>query len=105
MSRFYSEAYKWSLYEKYRSGFSLTELCEISGITLKPLRGCFKFFDRLYSRTSSISLEEVHQESAQLRKQFEKMQAELGLLQNEAVLAEVPESVRISCARHLLERY
>ena len=105
MSRFYSEAYKWSLYERYRSGFTLTELQEISGITDKPLRKWFRYFDRLYSRASSISLEEVHQESAQLRKQFEKMQAELGLLQNEAVLAEVPESVRISCARHLLERY
>ena len=42
MSRFYSEAYKWSLYEKYRSGFSLTELCEISGITDKPLREWFR---------------------------------------------------------------
>lgn len=105
MSRFYSEAYKWSLYEKYRSGFSLTELCEISGITDKPLREWFRYFDRLYSRVSSVSLEEVHQESAQLRKQFEKMQAELGLLQNEAVLAEVPESIRISCAQHLLERH
>ena len=105
MSRFYSEGYKWSLYEKYRSGFTLTELQEISGITDKPLREWFRYFDRLYSRASSISLDEVHQEGAQLRKQFKKMQAELGLLQNEAVLAEVPESVRISCARHLLEQY
>lgn len=37
MSRFYSDAYKWSLYEKYRNGFTLTELCEISGVTDKPL--------------------------------------------------------------------
>lgn len=105
MSRFYSEAYKWSLYERYHSGFTLTELQEISGITDKPLREWFRYFDRLYSRVSSISLEEVQQKNAQLRKQFEKMRAELGLLQNEAVLAEVPESVRISCAQHLLERY
>lgn len=105
MSRFYSEAYKWSLYEKYRSGFTLTELQEISGITDKPLREWFRYFDRLYSRASSISLEEVHQKSAQLRKQFEKMQAELGLLQNEAVLTAVSESIRISCAQHFLKRY
>lgn len=105
MSRFYSEAYKWSLYERYRSGFTLTELQEISGITDKPLREWFRYFDRLYSRASSISLEEVHQKSAQLRKQFEKMQAELGLLQNEAVLTAVSESIRISCAQHLLKRY
>lgn len=38
MSRFYSDAYKWSLYEKYRNGFTLTELCEMSGVTDKPLR-------------------------------------------------------------------
>ena len=104
-SRFYDEPYKWSLYEKYRSGFTLTELQEISGITDKPLREWFRYFDRLYLRASSISLEEVHQESAQLRKQFEKMQAELGLLQNEAVLTAVSESIRISCAQHLLKRY
>ena len=30
MSRFYSESYKWSLYEKYRTGFTLPEICEIS---------------------------------------------------------------------------
>ena len=105
MSRFYSEAYKWSLYEKYRSGFTLTELQEISGITDKPLREWFRYFDLLHSRANSISLEEVHQKNAQLRKQIEKMQVELRLLQNEAVLSAVSEPVRISCARHLLERY
>ena len=105
MSRFYSETYKWSLYEKCRSGFTLTELQEISGITDKPLREWFRYFDRLYSRASSISLEEVHQKSAQLRKQLENMQVELRLLQNEAVLATVPEPVRISCAQHLLDQY
>ena len=80
MSRFYSEAYKWSLYERYRSGFTLTELQELSGITDKPLREWFRYFDLLYSRASSISLEEVHQKSAQLRKQLKKMQVELGFL-------------------------
>lgn len=105
MSRFYSEGYKWSLYEKYRSGFTLTELQEISGITDKPLREWFRYFDLLYSQANSISLEEVYQKSAQLRKRLEKMQVELRLLQNEAVLAAVPEPVRISCAQHLLERY
>lgn len=105
MSRFYSEGYKWSLYEKYRSGFTLTELQEISGITDKPLREWFRYFDLLYSQANSISLEEVYQKSAHLRKQIEKMQVELRLLQNEAVLSAVSEPVRISCARHLLERY
>ena len=98
MSRFYSEAYKWSLYEKYRIGFSLAEICEISGVTDKPLREWFRHFDLQYSRASSMSLKEVNRKSAQLRKQFEKTQAELRLFQSELGLTEVPESVRISCA-------
>lgn len=105
MSRFYSEAYKWSLYEKYRSGFTLTELQEISGITDKPLREWFRCFDLQYSRASSTSLKEVNRKSNQLRKHLKAAQIELGLLQNEAILAEVPESVRISCAQPLLDRY
>lgn len=105
MSRFYDEPYKWSLYEKYRSGFTLTELQEISGITDKPLREWFRCFDLQYSQASSTSLKEVNWKSTQLRKQLEAAQIELGLLQNEAVLAEIPESVRISCAQPLLDRY
>lgn len=105
MSRFYSEVYKWSLYEKYRSGFTLTEICEISGITDKPLREWFRCFDLQYSRASSMSLKEVRQKSTQLRCQLEKTQTELRLLQNKTVLTEIPEPVRISRARKLLERY
>ena len=105
MSRFYDEPYKWSLYEKYRSGFTLTELQEISGVTDKPLREWFRCFDLQYSQASSTSLKEVNWKSTQLRKQLEAAQIELRLLQNEVVLAEVPESVRISCAQPLLDRY
>lgn len=39
MSKFYDEAYKWQLYEKYRNGFTLTEICELSGVTDKSLSG------------------------------------------------------------------
>lgn len=74
MSRFYSGAYKWSLYEKYRTGFSLTEICKIFGVTDKPLREWFRHFDLQYSKASSVSLKEVNRKSAQLRKQFEKAQ-------------------------------
>ena len=105
MSRFYSEAYKWSLYEKYRTGFSLTEICEISGVTDKPLREWFRHFDLQYSRASSMSLKEVNRKSAQLTKQFEKAQAELRLFRSGSVFVEVPESIRISCAQPLLKRY
>ena len=105
MSRFYSERYKWSLYERYRTGFTLTEICEISGITDKPLRKWFRCFDLQYSRVSSVTLKEAGRKSVQLRAQIERGQAELRLLQGESVLAEVPESLRISCAQHLLEKY
>lgn len=105
MSRFYSEAHKWSLYEKYRSGFTLTELQKISGITDKPLREWFRYFDFQYLQASSTSLKEANWKITQLRKQLEAAQIELSLLQNEAVLPEVPESVRISCAQALLKRY
>ena len=105
MSRFYSEAYKWSLYEKYRTGFTLTEICEISRITDKPLREWFRCFDLQYSRARSVSLKEVRQKSTQLRCQLEKTQTELRLLQNKTVLTEIPEPVRISCAQQLMEKY
>ena len=105
MSRFYSEAYKWSLYEKYRRGFTLTEICEISGVTDKPLREWFRRFDLQYSRTSSMGFEEVNRKSTQLRKQFEKTQAELRLLRSGSIFEKIPEPVRISCAQPFLKRY
>lgn len=105
MSRFYSEAYKWSLYEKYRTGFTLTEICKVSGISDKPLREWFRCFDLQYSRANSISLKEAERKSRQLRARFEKGQAKLRLLQGEPILAEIPEALRISCVKHLLERY
>ena len=83
----------------------MAEICEISGVTDKPLREWFRHFDLQYSRASSMSLKEVNRKSAQLRKQFEKTQAELRLFQSELGLTEVPESVRISCAQPLLDRY
>lgn len=54
MSRFYSDAYKWSLYEKYRNGFTLTELCEISGVTDKPLREWFRQIDSQYAQSAQL---------------------------------------------------
>lgn len=105
MSRFYSESYKWSLYEKYQSGFTLTEICEISGVTDKPLREWFRYFDLQHSKADSMILKEINRRSTQLSKQLEKTRAEVKLLQSELVLAEIPEFVRISCAQQLLERY
>ena len=63
MSKFYDEAYKWSLYEKYHNGFTLTELCEISGISDKSLHEWFKRLDYEYAQASVISLSTVRQNS------------------------------------------
>ena len=67
MSRFYSDAYKWSLYEKYRNGFTLTELCEMSGVTDKPLREWFRHIDLQYAKSIQLSVESVQQENSNLR--------------------------------------
>ena len=67
MSRFYSDSYKWSSYEKYRNGFTLTELCEISGVTDKPLREWFRHIDFQYAKSTQFNVESVHQENSNLR--------------------------------------
>ena len=77
MSRFYSEAYKWSLYEKYRTGFTLTEICEISGITDKPLREWFRRFDMQYAQANQMSIKAAQLETICLAEQFKKKRAEL----------------------------
>ena len=66
MSRIYSDAYKWTLYEKYRNGFTLTELGEISGVTDKPLREWFRHIDFQYAKSTQLSAEFVQQENSNL---------------------------------------
>ena len=80
MSRFYSDAYKWSLYEKYRDGFTLTELCEMSGVTDKPLREWFRHIDLQYAKSIQLSVESVQQENSNLRQAVRQKQTELKLL-------------------------
>ncbi len=63
MSKFYDETYKWLLYEKYRNGFTLTELCEISGVTDKSLSGWFKRFDVQYAQASSMNLKTIRRKT------------------------------------------
>ena len=72
MSRFYDETYKWTLYENYRSEFTLTEICEISGITHKPLREWFRYFDLQYSRASFMSLKEIRKKTHNLEGSLKK---------------------------------
>ena len=98
MSRFYSEAYKWSLYEKYRAGFSLTEICEISGITDKPLREWFRRFDMQYAQANQISISSSRIKIICLAKQVKKKRAELMLLQSDSAIGRIPESQRIASA-------
>lgn len=103
MSRFYSDAYKWSLYEKFRNGFTLTELCEISGVTDKPLREWFRHIDSQYARSTQLSVKSVQQENEHLKLIVQQRQNELKLL-NE-IIAGIPEAQRIFCAHPLLPIY
>lgn len=105
MSRFYSDAYKWSLYEKYRNGYTLTELCVITGITDKPLREWFRALDAKCAQAHMIGLETARLETIRLKKQIEEKKAELNIFQSEAVVGKIPEILRISCACPLLDRY
>lgn len=103
MSRFYSDSYKWSLYEKYRNGFTLTELCEISGVTDKPLREWFRNIDLQYAKSIQLSVESVQQENSNLRQAVRQKQAELKLLSK--IMPVIPEAQRVSYAYPLLEIY
>lgn len=104
MSKFYDEAYKWSLYEKYHNGFTLTELCEISGISDKSLHEWFKRFDYEYAQASVTSLSAARQNNARLKKAIRQRQLELALLQETRIKA-IPEIVRILSAQRVLSQY
>ena len=54
MPKFYDNTYKWRLYEAYRAGHTITELCNTSGITDKPLREWFGKFEQEYTSLKSI---------------------------------------------------
>lgn len=103
MSRFYSDTYKWSLYEKYRNGFTLTELCKMTGVTDKPLREWFRQIDSQYAQGARLSVKSVQQENAHLKLVVQQKQNELKLL-NE-IIADIPEVQRIICAHPLLPIY
>lgn len=103
MSRFYSDTYKWSLYEKYRNGFTLTELCEISGITDKPLRDWFRHIDSQYTQSAQLSVKSAQQKNTHLRQTVTLRQTELNLLSK--IITEIPEPQRVSSARLLLSTY
>ena len=100
MSRFFSDTYKWPLYEKYRNGFTLTELCEISGITDKPLRNWFRYIDSQYAQSAQLSVKSAQQKNTHLRQTVTLRQTELNLLSK--IIAEIPESQRVSSAHLLL---
>lgn len=104
MSRFYDEAYKWLLYEKHLSGFTLTELCEISGVTDKSLSEWFKQFDAQYAQASTEDLKTIRRRNAELRSTIKQRQVESLLLRDWGI-SEVPEIVRITCAQRMLGRY
>lgn len=99
----WSDEYKWLLYEKYRDGSSLTELCEISGVTDKPLREWFRNIDFQCAKSARLSVASVQQENARLKEAIRQRQAELKLLSE--MMAVIPEAQRISYSYPLLEDY
>lgn len=72
-----------SYYEKHCNGFTLTEICEMSGVTDKSLSEWFKRFDAQYAQASTLDLKTVHRKNADLRSVFQQKEMELFLLQNE----------------------
>ena len=105
MSRFYSDEHKWALYEKYRTGSSLTELCCSTGITDKPLREWFRHFDLQINCVSSFNLGELRQKNAWYRIIQKNLEEELSLLHAAFPLEALSEISRISCGQTLLPRY
>ena len=105
MSKFYVEAYQGQLYDKDRNGFTLTEICELSGVTDKSLSEWFKRFDAQYAQASTLDLKTLHRKNADLRSVFQQKEVELFLLQNEWDMAGISEPSRITCARRVLSRY
>lgn len=104
MSKFYNDIYKWSLYADFRSGKTITQLCDVSGITDKPLRSWFKQFDSELAQVNALTIEEFCRENRRNREALQREQLEASLLQS-IVLDSIPEIFRISCARRLLEKY
>ena len=104
MSKFYNDTYKWSLYADFRSGKTITQLCDVSGITDKPLRSWFKQFDAELAQVNALTIEEFCRENRRNREALQREQLEASLLQS-IILDSNPEIFRISCARRLLEKY
>lgn len=104
MSKFYNDIYKWSLYADFRRGKTITQLCDVSGITDKPLRSWFKQFGAELARVNTLTIEEFRRENRRNREALQREQLEVSILQS-IILNSTPEVFRISCARHLLEKY
>lgn len=102
MSRFYDEKYKWGLYVRYRKGRTLTQLCDETGITDKPLREWFRKFDQLYEQTCSVTLEDIRRWNSKINAEIQKKYNEHSVLQQ--MFKAIPEILRIACAHSLLER-
>lgn len=103
MSRFYDEKYKWGLYVRYRNGRTLTQLCDETGITDKPLREWFRNLDQLYKQVCSVRLDDIRRWNSQINVELQKKCNERVVLRQ--IFETIPEILRIACAHPLLERY
>ena len=105
MSKFYNDAYKWSLYEAYQDGHTITELCKTSGITDKPLREWFRKFDWEYAWLKSIDTAILHRRNRCTQADTKNKQLELSLILSSYLLHSIEEPQRIMCAQTVISKY
>lgn len=105
MPKSYNDAYKWSLYEAYQAGHTITELCKTSGITDKPLREWFRKLDQEYARLKSIDPAILHRRNSCTQTDIKNKQLELSLILSSYLLHSIEEPQRIICAQAVISKY
>lgn len=105
MPKFYDDAYKWRLYEAYRAGHTITELCNTSGITDKPLREWFGKFEQEYTSLKSIDTAALHRRNKRTQVGIKNKRLELSLIFSSALLHSIEEPQRIMCAQTVISKY
>lgn len=91
MPKSYNDAYKWSLYEAYQAGHTITELCKTSGITDKPLREWFRKLNQEYTRLKSIDPAILHRRNSCTQMDIKNKQLELSLILSSYLLHSIEE--------------
>lgn len=102
MSKFYDEAYKWSLYMQYLGGRTLTQLCDAMGITDKPLRKWFKQFDAERLQVGGMTVVMLHQRHKRQREILQQQHTELAIIQKNRCFRNHPRGASDSLRQPLI---